>query len=85
MYFTRKQVLPASLEDITKEGAWPTPPVDPETGAPYDYRVITEKRYELCATFSRAAEGDPPTWTTDQFWAHTAGRQCFGVDVKEPK
>lgn len=82
MFHARTGALPASLDDIGPQGAWRQPPVDPETGAPYEYRVLEERRYELCATFSRASEDRPPGGNADVLWAHTAGRQCFPLQVK---
>jgi hypothetical protein len=54
---------------------------DPESGQPYEYRVLSENRYELCAVFtgsSREANERPP----GDFWTHDAGRQCFEIEAR---
>jgi hypothetical protein len=73
-YWTAKGRLPASLEEISKESGVVSFSVrDPVTGAPYGYRVVDDKNYELCATFDRASSevfgGD--------FWTHGTGTRCF--------
>jgi hypothetical protein len=42
------------------------------TGAPYGYRVLDDKSYELCATFDR----ESPREARNR-WAHGAGMRCF--------
>lgn len=62
---------------------------DPETGVPYEYRVINpdtsvglvhEGTYELCATFSlEASDAAPSPYTApmiDKWSKHLAGRDC---------
>lgn len=83
LYRTRTGQLPSGLDDVRVTGAWQVPPRDPETGAAYEYRVLQPLRYELCATFDRAA-GSPDGWGTVTFWAHAAGRQCFPIELKAP-
>ncbi|TSC58994.1 MAG: hypothetical protein Greene041619_175 [Candidatus Peregrinibacteria bacterium Greene0416_19] len=51
--------------------------IDPETGAPYGYRVIDSARYDLCATFAFAR-----TQQYDIFWDHPDGRHCYSFDVR---
>jgi hypothetical protein len=53
---------------------------DPVTRAPYGYRVLGPKSFELCATFQTAA-GDSETYDVDRMWGHPAGRACFEFDV----
>lgn len=75
--------LPASLAALraTPHGAG-LAIVDPETGAPFHYRALDARRYELCATFATAQEG---TGGRQAFmgarWAHPAGRHCFAREV----
>jgi hypothetical protein len=85
LYRTRTGTLPASLDAVRTQGAWRTPPRDPETDQAYEYRVLVDNRYELCATFDRLSDEERPLWSTDVFWAHTSGRQCFPVDVTNVK
>jgi hypothetical protein len=71
--------LPETLDAI--DSLWHDELYDPETGELYEYRIIGDTSYELCATFARAmAEGDPD-WVTD-FSTHAAGRHCFEREVR---
>lgn len=48
---------------------------DPVTKAPYEYKILSEKEFKLCATFATDT-----TKTTDQYmiqYAHPAGYYCF--------
>ncbi|MEZ5319289.1 MAG: DUF5671 domain-containing protein [Vicinamibacterales bacterium] len=76
LYWTREGHLPASLADLPSA---PRPLTDPDTGAPYAYRVIDAGTYELCATFARASADTSPR-PTRRFWTHEAGRQCFTIE-----
>jgi hypothetical protein len=50
--------------------------LDPETGAPYEYRPAGGTAYELCATFTGEGEAG--------FWSHSAGRHCYRFDITRP-
>ncbi len=59
--------------------------VDPETKQLYEYRKLSPKSYELCATFTHAAPGPDeeqpspyglPSGSADWNY-HEAGRQCY--------
>jgi hypothetical protein len=60
--------LPATLSEI---GNHPAALIDPVTARPYEYRVIAEDAFELCATFQQ------PSATRAYRWQHGAGRHCF--------
>lgn len=51
---------------------------DPVSGLPFDYRVVNDSTYELCASFARATEGDPSV-----HWAHPEGRYCFAERIEQ--
>jgi hypothetical protein len=55
-------------------------PSDPVTGERYEYEILADTRYRLCAEFDRAL---PEERTDRDFWWHPAGRQCF--DVTDPR
>lgn len=77
---TLKRALPATLDAVLALARRRRLSLaDPETGERYGYRVLDERRYELCATFARAREAD-----FGVFWNHPAGRHCFTVDVLDP-
>lgn len=53
--------------------------IDPETSVPYEYIVIDETNYQLCASFNEAR-----MQSYDIFWDHPAGRHCYEFDVQSP-
>ncbi len=89
-FWQQKERLPAALDELRDPISGYNPPVDPETGAPYEYRSGGELSFELCAVFNLAGEenfdglrpaepafdplGKPIAQGT---WAHGAGRECF--------
>lgn len=82
--------LPESLEVVEDEvlrqiGYGSDPREDPETGELFEYRKISDRSYEVCATFhassndARAREfGSYPGDRT-----HSAGRNCFERQVTD--
>jgi hypothetical protein len=69
---TRRNTLPSSLDELSREPGVAALPRDPENGQPYEFRVKGPNAYELCAVFDRASEGDGHS-----FWWHGPGRHCF--------
>ncbi len=56
---------------------------DPERGGRYEYLVIEDNRYELCAVFSRPTpEQDEPRRFSERVWEHGAGRTCFPLEAQ---
>ena len=59
---------------------------DPETRVSYDYKVLGEQEFELCANFSLAVDLDNKDYYYDgnKDWSyHQADYQCFTVRVNE--
>lgn len=60
---------------------------DPKTEESYDYTIISEEKYELCADFSLAVEednNDKYYYDGNQDWYyHDAGHQCFTARVNK--
>jgi hypothetical protein len=61
---------------------------DPETQRPYEYAVLSETSYRLCAVFSRASgksDSENNDWENNvygySFRKHSAGRNCFEQSV----
>jgi hypothetical protein len=67
--------LPDSLEELG-EGLLDFR-TDPESGIPYDYRVLGADSYEICAEFAYENPG-----TAGMFARHDAGRHCFERTLK---
>src|SRR5690606_34129574 len=51
--------LPEALDEVRAGPSGPPPARDPETGAPYDYEVLGEQRFRVCARMS-LPEAPPP-------------------------
>ncbi|MCC7522777.1 hypothetical protein IT407_03190 [Candidatus Uhrbacteria bacterium] len=83
--------LPESLDTLSKgRDVYVSGIVDPETGMPYEYRVLGAMKYELCAAFETDSNSDgvaspimfrEPT----RFWEHPAGRYCYTIDIIDEK
>jgi len=79
--FQADSVLPASLEELSRDPRTQVNTMDPGTLAPYEYRVIDGDFYQLCATFDRDAS-DPALRAPTAFWSHPAGRHCFELEAR---
>jgi type II secretory pathway pseudopilin PulG len=85
LYASTHGALPPDLAALGKEPGPRHAPNDPDTGAPYDYSVLTDESYRLCATFALPSpETDAPYMERDG-WTHAAGRQCFERKQKAGK
>ncbi|MFA5953987.1 MAG: DUF5671 domain-containing protein [Patescibacteria group bacterium] len=87
-YWVAKNTLPKTLEDLTSSLTGYTVPVDPETGVPYEYKVLADLQFELCAVFSSAFSEQVgktmpsiPTRIENANWDHSAGRVCFARTI----
>lgn len=81
-FWFEKKALPESLGALEDWGRCYNPDnrlTDPETQAPYGYEKLGPDKYKLCATFSRAGQGEP-YWPSG-LWQHPAGEHCFGQTV----
>lgn len=82
-----RAALPERLDQVPAAGGYNPRITDPETGAAYEYRKIpsagSTTAYELCATFAFDNKGEAQQ-RRSTFWVHTAGRQCFPLDAKNP-
>jgi hypothetical protein len=98
LYWTRHGGLPTSLDELSGESGVNINSHDPGTSQPYDYQVLDDKTYELCARFQRDSPEPtvrsaqprqaPSTTPASQrvrksFWSHGAGRQCFRPAVEQ--
>jgi len=81
IYWTREGTLPSSLEDLSSEPGVFIELYDPETGQPYEYRVLDSETYELCAEFARdTADGQGRPYR--DYWSHGQGRHCFELKAQ---
>lgn len=87
-YWIQKEVLPQNLSGLEDSISGFVVPMDPETDLPYEYMVISDLSFELCATFktsnedvgsasSKGVRSVVPFDSFQQNWDHEAERTCF--------
>ncbi len=79
-FWSRNERLPASLEELGEDPRIRVNTVDPGSAESYEYHILDEDTYELCAIFDRESPA-PPRRTPADFWSHGVGRQCFELGV----
>lgn len=92
-FWQLKNRLPKNLAELKNDISGFVAPLDPETSAPYEYKIKSSRAFELCANFSLASlKNDasekniypPPGMMPEpmgiygqQNWMHEAGTKCF--------
>lgn len=79
-YFARHKELPADLDALAKEPGYHISRLDPDTGKPYGYQILSATSYRLCADFTLDSANDSPEFYSayaNVSWAHGSGHQCF--------
>ncbi|MES2931126.1 MAG: DUF5671 domain-containing protein [Patescibacteria group bacterium] len=90
-YYQQKEELPESLAALNDPISSFMTPVDPQSGAAYQYRVTSALTFELCAAFNKPTpdtrgQGGYPArdmsypsmgMGVDENWLHEAGDTCF--------
>ena len=88
-YWQAKEKLPPTIEDLRDELLGFIPPIDPETGNSYEYRIVEDKSFELCAIFNTSLSNEytrdiarpymmiPGQPASFEIWQHDAGHTCF--------
>jgi hypothetical protein len=84
LYWSRSERLPSSLEELAEDPRTAVNTIDPGSAESYEYRVLDEDTYELCATFDRESPS-PPGRSAADFWRHAAGHQCFALEVDKTR
>lgn len=89
-YWQAKSALPQSLDQLRDDIRGFSPPVDPETGEPYEYRVAGHTSFELCAAFKTSNREDAATanrpipaapFDFEENWLHDEGHTCFSRTI----
>lgn len=83
VYWAREHRLPASQDDLVRLMGEAADLRDPTTNAPYEFRTIDTRRYQLCAAFDRGSDATAMAPLTRVFWSHRAGRQCFDLEPRD--
>jgi hypothetical protein len=85
-YWQSKNAFPQNLSELNDDFRGFVVPVDPQTAAPYEYRILSPLSFELCATFERSSKDpklqpDPDYSETysglNENFIHAVGRTCF--------
>lgn len=89
-FWQQKNHLPQNLDELKDSISGYLPPQDPENSAPYEYRVIGDLQFELCANFkTKSISQENPIvaepidyakpYYPDTFnnWQHNEGYICF--------
>ena len=87
LYWELNEELPAELALMSGPRYFINRLHDPESGLPYEYRVLEGARYELCAVFStdtaELSRQDRPF--SERAWDHREGRTCFSLEAQGPQ
>lgn len=86
-YYRGNQKLPVTLEELKSEVLFVTEEnfKDPDTGQVYEYEVIGDKKYQLCAVF-RTSNVDDQDFSNRFYreeWSHKTGRQCINQSIEQ--
>jgi len=87
-YWVQKEELPEQLSNLENSITGFAVPTDPATSAVYEYNILSDLSFELCATFAQpnkdggADRGGmyyPEIYydSYNQNWTHGVGRACF--------
>ena len=89
-YWQKKNELPSNLDQVANDILGILIPRDPKTGVQYEYKILSNLKFELCATFEIAnfeqqgvGASKPVPVRDDNFgyemnvWRHGAERTCF--------
>lgn len=94
-YWQTKGRLPANLDELRSDISGFVPPLDPQTGEPYEYRVDAGLSFELCADFKTSNKEDGVTSNgngkpipsapfysgINESWLHDAEPTCFSRTI----
>lgn len=86
-YWQTKETLPSSLDEMATLYSVSLP-ADPETQGSYEYRIVDDLSFEICATFVRSnkefaerVKKNALVYAFDFSWVHDAGRVCFSKTI----
>ncbi|MFW5888432.1 MAG: DUF5671 domain-containing protein [Patescibacteria group bacterium] len=88
-FYTENDRLPDSLRELEEENRYVNEDyiTNPRTGKVYEYNVLSESEYELCADFetsNKERDGHRPV-TLKKEWSHNAEYTCFELEAEKKK
>jgi hypothetical protein len=87
-YYQDYEKLPADLEELKTEFTYITDKdlENPATKEKFEYKIINENTYELCAAFIISNKDEDVIYGNYDYkdrWPHEAGYQCLGQKVRD--
>ncbi|MCH7604482.1 hypothetical protein IID24_00570 [Patescibacteria group bacterium] len=86
-YWERNEQLPEKLEDLQKQ-TFPVRSIqDPKAGELYEYTMLGNTTYELCAVFETDSSEQQEEFRkpfSAKAWEYGIGRTCFEREVQKP-
>lgn len=82
-FWRTKRALPQTSKELENDINYFTLPRDPQTNEDYEYRVLGQYQFELCANFvaEKTYEDNsyayPVIYGYESKWTHGVGRTCF--------
>ena len=85
-YWQTNDTLPKSLEDLRDSRTHVRSISDPSTDERYEYRILTEPTYQLCAVFETDSSQQRDEFSrsfSESVWEHGLGRVCFEREARD--
>jgi len=86
-YYSENQRMPITLEELKSEVLFVTEENlrDSDTNQAYEYNVIADKKYQLCAVFktSNIDGQDVSKKFYRETWPHKIGKQCIDKSIEQ--
>ena len=76
--FQTKRTVPASLSELNDALSGFTVPVDPQSGTPYTYEMVSKTSFKMCAHFTAASEDLSGRGATDMSTSYPAYPGGYG-------
>ena len=86
-YWNNKNALPDNLDNLKDNINGFNPPLDPKTKKSYEYNILSELSFELCATFETSNKNIYKETKYHQYpynienWEHEKGLTCFKRNI----
>lgn len=86
-YWINKNTLPENLNNLENNILGFIPPTDPKTQKSYEYNILSDLSFELCATFETSNINiknnidSIPRYNRLENWEHNQGKTCFKRDI----
>ncbi len=81
-YWQQKGTLPSELTALNDPISSFMVPVDPQTGAPFEYHKTGAQAFQLCAQFNRVSE-EGVAYPSGDNWQHGEGKACFDRTIDQ--